>query len=149
MGATVMKRHRGFSLVELLVVFALISVLAGLLFPAVQSARSAARQMQCTNNVRQVGLALHHYAGVHRGRFPEIAGHGLTHEDAWIHKLAPYLESVDEIRICPDDVVRRDRREHDDTSFALNAYLTVIHEVDSRGRDRIVRIPARCGTSIT
>ncbi|MEM6777087.1 MAG: DUF1559 domain-containing protein [Planctomycetota bacterium] len=99
-----MKRHqRAFTLIELLVVIAIIGVLVGLLLPAVQAAREAARRMSCSNNVKQVGIALHSYHGTFR-RFPPAngmkapskslpGGVGLPKDaTSWMLAIMPYLE---------------------------------------------------------
>ncbi len=84
-----MAHRKGFTLVEVLVVIAIVGVLAGLLLPAVQKAREAANAIKCRNNLKQIGLAMHSYESV-AGSFPP--GNQLFWGAGWATVLLPYLE---------------------------------------------------------
>jgi prepilin-type N-terminal cleavage/methylation domain-containing protein/prepilin-type processing-associated H-X9-DG protein len=81
----------GFTLVELLVVITIIGILIALLLPAVQAAREAARKMQCSNNLKQVGLGLLNYESGY-GTYPPAGLSGLNFDTSWWIRIFPYVE---------------------------------------------------------
>jgi prepilin-type N-terminal cleavage/methylation domain-containing protein/prepilin-type processing-associated H-X9-DG protein len=115
------RRRSGFTLVELLIVIAIVGALLALILPAVQSARAAARSADCKSNMRQIGLAVLQYCERNGGQFPEWYHSGA--ERSWIYTLAADLERVDEVRICAEDPRSLDRLRARASSYVLNDYL--------------------------
>ncbi len=116
-----MLRRRAFTLVELLVVIAIIGILVGLLLPAVQAAREAARRMQCSNNVKQLGLASHTYHDAFKSLpicyWQQLGGAGIGanltspaegRQISWLTGILPYVEQTalfNQINFTPGSMV--------------------------------------------
>ncbi len=122
---------QGFTLVELLVVVAIIATLGTLAVLGARSALTSSRQFTCMGNLRNIGIALHLYAEDHNGSFPETT-HSTDLENAWVYQLETYLGDFDNIRVCPEDPNRSARIKARGTSYILNSFIFV-PEIDPFG----------------
>ena len=130
----VWERHGengGFTLVELLVVIAIVSVLVTATVAISRSMVLRAKEAGSMSNMRNIGLALHSYAGENGGRYPETS-HTVTLDHAWIAALEDYLGEYDQTRVCPADPRGKERLAAGGTSYILNSFLFV-PEIDSWG----------------
>jgi prepilin-type N-terminal cleavage/methylation domain-containing protein len=121
--------RRAFTLIELLVVIAIIAVLISLLLPAVQSAREAARRAQCVNNLKQIGLALHNYAGA-LNVFPmsmnlDAPGFGYPEPVSYsgLSMLLPFMEQVQVFNSINYNLLRGDPGNNTAMATSVSSFL--------------------------
>ncbi|MEZ6138824.1 MAG: DUF1559 domain-containing protein [Pirellulaceae bacterium] len=137
------KFRSGFTLVELLVVIAIIGVLVGLLLPAVQAAREAARRMSCSNNLKQLGLAMHNFADTYKA-FPARKATDNAASPTWAVMIMPYLEQSNGYNLWD---LKKNYSDQDDTS--------TISPTENTDAARQVHVPAyncpsrRAGTQLS
>lgn len=133
-------RRNAFTLVEILVVVAIIGALASVGMVAAGHMRAAAKRTACLSNQRQIGIAMVSFSTDNNGQFP-VSTHStgpIRRQQSWIFALAPYLGNVDDVRICPADSPRRQAqiRRIRATSYLMNDLV-----VDSPEYNRISNIP--------
>lgn len=140
-----------FTLIELIVVIAIIAILAGISLPAVQQARESARLVACKNNVRQLAIGLHHYHDLNKSLPPGITSPSLAHRDpqfiTWLHQILPFVgqrnlwsETQMAFGIQPNPFVALEYHPHFSTpvaAFACPSDARVSTAQFARGRRRV------------
>jgi prepilin-type N-terminal cleavage/methylation domain-containing protein/prepilin-type processing-associated H-X9-DG protein len=130
-------QRKAFTLVELLVVIAVVGILVALLLPAVQAARSAARAANCKSNMRQIGLAFLQYCDLHRGEFPHFVDDKKLIAQSWIDTIRPHTESNDAIKACPADLFAKRRLDVQASSYVINDYISVPGEFNIHNLNKL------------
>lgn len=136
-----MRRARGFSLIEVLVVLFVIGLLVALLLPAVQQSRSAARRSECMNHLKQIGLAMHNYHDAHRTlppgyitNFPEDVNATERSHWGWGAMLLPYLDQAPLYQqLQPGDKALHEQLATSDGLKALTTPLSIFVCTEDRG----------------
>lgn len=125
------RKRQGFTLIELLVVIAIIAVLIGLLLPAVQKVREAANKMQCSNNLKNIGLGFHNFESTngvlpHPGQIDSTGSNTTTYMiHSWCTQILPYLEQEATYKLFDTS--------SDNTGLGYNR--TLLHFLATKGRD--------------
>ena len=131
MKKTSFVRVRAFTLVELLVVIAIIGIMVGLLLPAVHSARAAARRMQCQNNLKQIGLAVHNYHDAFK-QLPWANANSTLSGGSLFVSILPYVEQANSFQLYDFSRSNRDSLNRQVVSQQLPFYYC---PADARRRD--------------
>jgi prepilin-type N-terminal cleavage/methylation domain-containing protein/prepilin-type processing-associated H-X9-DG protein len=131
--------RRGFTLIELLVVIAIIALLAAILFPVFARARENARRSSCSNNVKQIGVAMLQYVQDYDETFGFTGGGTGLHQTPFI--LLPYIKSVQVFK-CPSDSIR-----NMGSSYAFNNNISIKAQADiAKPSELVVSMDAVIGT---
>jgi prepilin-type N-terminal cleavage/methylation domain-containing protein/prepilin-type processing-associated H-X9-DG protein len=133
--------RQAFTLIELLVVIAIIALLIGLLLPAVQKVREAAARVQCLNNLKQMGLALHNYHDS-VGSFPYVRSGGGQNRHTWALLLLPYIEQANTYQIYKTPIAGVNQTDGVNNHTSTNAQIVAART----GQVKIYLCPTRHGT---